>query len=238
MINKISPAYNSYMPVFYGKDKISSPKKDKFTRTTEELYPERKEIKKIYNSLWEELKLPENLKPPLQFRALFSDLGFSFYDYAIFINKNLKPFKLRVDIQSGNTKALLAHEIEHVKQIWSIIRLLGADKFKSAIDTEESDFRNIKKYKLIEKTLGKLSPDSDEGKEALKCWNSLKKYTNVERSYGLFSIREIIDYLNYNNNYLEKNARSAAKKFKPNKAQILKIKFDEYLKLLKQIKLF
>ena len=234
MITEISPANTFFRPVFLGKNNKFSGKSKHFEQPNN-FFPERKEIKKTYNELWEELKLPRNLKPPLQFRAMLSEMGFSINEYMIFVNKNKSPLKMRIQNKSGLSKFLLAHEIEHVKQIWEIIRLLGAENFIKEFNTDNDDFKNVKKYKLIEKTLGKISPNTPEGKEALSYWEALKKYTNVEKAYKLFSIQEFIDFFKYKNNNLEKNACNASKKYKPDKTRFFKTALNEYLKLLKHL---
>ena len=85
------------------------------------------ELRNVYNNLWKQLGLPENLKPRIQYKAMLSNMAFSIQDYKIYVEKRLSLFKMNIRNKSGKNRSILRHEIEHVKQIWDIVRLVGAD---------------------------------------------------------------------------------------------------------------
>ena len=74
-------------------------------------------LRNIYNNLWKKLDLPENLKPRLQYKAMFANMSFSIENYMINVEKRLSPFKMNVRNKTGQNEATLRHEIEHVRQI-------------------------------------------------------------------------------------------------------------------------
>ena len=122
-----------------------------------------KQIKKAYNKMWKDLRLPENLKPRLIFeKSDFRDMSFSLKNYAILVNTKKDPLDLRIKNKTGKNKQTLRHEIEHVKQFWDIIRLGAGDELKK--DPEAKEIAPI--IGSIETTLGPLKPNSKEEKLA------------------------------------------------------------------------
>ena len=153
-------------------------------------------LRKIYNDLWNKLLLPQNLKPRIQYKAMFANMSFCLEDYIINVEKRLAPFKMNIRNKSGYNKASLRHEIEHVKQFWDIIRLLGAENArKKFVNLGWLNYNTkpsiIKKMKEVEKTLGRISPDSIEGKNAQLYIDALEKYPNVNTYYGILSIKKL-----------------------------------------------
>lgn len=183
------------------------------------------QLKKTYDALWKELELPANLKPQLQYRSIFCEMLFDFNDYAIVVNKNISEKEMKCRNKSGENKALLRHEIEHVKQMWEIIRLKGAKKTAEIFVIDSNRF--AKKSRKVEKTLGKLNPNTQQGQIAKKYYNALIDYTDCNKNYSFISIQEIIDLYKYSKNILEKNARKEAKKYEP---QSTFVKFINYIK--------
>lgn len=195
------------------------------------------ELRKIYNSLWEKLSLPENLKPRLQYKAMLSEMGFSPKDYTIFVKKNTPPFKMNVRNKTGKNESFLRHEIEHVKQIWDIIRFLGVEgatkEFKnSRVFDYDLSPNFIKKMKEIRKTLGPIEPNTKEAKNALQYIEAVRNYPDMESYNGVLSFKDLINGIKYRNNTLEKNANLAEKNFRPSLFKTIKITFKEFIKLL------
>lgn len=186
-----------------------------------------KHIRNTYNELWEELGLPPNLKPILQYRSRYTEMGFNFVKYAIIVNKNTPKRTLKIRNKTGENKAELRHEIEHVLQLWDVIRLKGIQVAK---DLEISSNRFVRKARKIEKTLGKLSPNSPQGKKAEEYYKAMMNYTNCNKPYPLISIKEFTDYYKYYNNTLEIGARKAAKKYAPNLFTEIKETIKETIK--------
>ena len=184
-------------------------------------YSYKSELKNTYNNLWKELDLPENLKPPIQYRAMFAEMLFSCDDYSIYVNKNISERTMNIRNRSGKNKALLRHEIEHVMQIWDIIRLKGA---KETLGTN----RFNRQARKVEKTLGRLNPESEEGRVAEEYYKAFINYTGCNKVYPLLSIRELIDFYKYYFNILEKNARKAEKMYEPGIIKRLKSVVKEY----------
>jgi len=186
--------------------------------------------------LWKNLSLPEDLKPRLQYKAMLSQMGFSVEDYTIYVNKRLAPFKMDVRNKTGKNKANLRHEIEHVKQTWDVIRLLGADKFAEIVKAKKipviSEIKpNIfKKIKKIEQTFGRITPDSNEGKIASSYLDAMCKYTDVNVITD--PVTEVVNHIKYKNNLLEKGANLAAKEYEPSFLKNIKVTFKEFTKLL------
>ena len=181
-INKIDQVYNNNFS-FRGKntrsfllENLSS--RDIYSDTGRKEFTE---LRNIYNNLWGKLELPKNLKPRLQFKAMLSNMAFSISDYMIYVEKRFSPFKMNCRNKTGENESILRHEIEHVRQIWDIIRLLGADK--AAKEFKENKNFNIdvnpallKKMHEIEDTLGRITPDSAEYTKAKLYLKSLKNY--------------------------------------------------------------
>ena len=236
-INKIENIYNSNFS-FCGKNKCSSllenfSPRDIYSNTN---YREFAELRNIYNNLWKNLELPENLKPRLQYKAMLSNMAFSISDYTIFIEKRLSPFKMNCRNKSGENESFLRHEIEHVRQIWDIVRLIGADNIAKELKNNRSFNIEItpallKKMHEIENTLGRITPNSTEYTKAQQYLKSLRNYPNTSQYYGI-SIESFIMYLRYKNNLLEKQARNEASKYKPTLFQTLKVVINEFCKLI------
>ena len=189
------------------------------------------QLRDIYNNLWEKLELPNNLKPRLQFKAMLSEMEFSIDNYMIYINKRLSPFKMNLRNKTGKNEALLRHEIEHVKQIWYLIRLVGAENIAEKFDIETSPHL-LKKMREIEKTLGKITPESNDYAKAKQYSYALQNYPSPNQNYGILGIKEIIDYLKYKNNLLEREARNEARKYEPSYAITLTTSIQELYKLI------
>ena len=226
--------YNKILPNFQKKIKtnyiIKDFKADIFQNSK---HFEITQFRNIYNELWKELALPENLKPRLQFEYIFSNCGFSLDDYTIYFNKNRieSPFKTRIEHLTGKTKALLRHEIEHVVQIWRIIKLLGAENIQKEFDENVPGMRIkvtrnlMKKMREIEKTLGPLN--LEEEIKAKKNLNSLRSYKDINKPNEILSINQLINFIKYYFNDLEVEARQSEKKYSPSFYKTLVITLKE-----------
>lgn len=193
------------------------------------------ELRDLYNNLYKNLCLPENLKPRLQYKAMLADMSFSFQNYIINVDKRLSPFKMNVRNKTGENEATLRHEIEHLKQFWDIIRLLGADntaKIFKDLSICEVKPSLYKKMKEIEQTLGRIAPNSNEGRNAQFCVDALVNYPETKNYYGGFSFEELLLIRQYRKNFLEKRARLAEKEYKPSLLKIIKVSFQEFIKLM------
>lgn len=224
---------------FYGKHRFSnmaeklSPR-DIYSDTVSEEFIE---LRKIYNNLWEKMDLPKNLKPRLQYQAMLSNMAFSFENYSIYVEKRLSPFRMNLRNKTGMNESILRHEIEHTKQFWDIIRLIGADnmakKFNN-IGWLHIDFNPslIKKMHEIENTLGRILPDSKEYIRAQQHLEALKKYPNIGQYEGI-GIAELIKRFRYKYNMLEREANKQAAKYEPSYLKTIKTAVKEFFKLLK-----
>ena len=67
--------------------------------------------------------------------------------------------------------------------------------------------------KEIERTLGRITPNSEEGKKAQLYVDALVNYPEVEKYYGGYSLGDLMLIRQYRKNLLEKNARLAEKEF-------------------------
>lgn len=88
--------------------------------------------------------------------------------------------------------------------------------------------------KEIEKTLGRIHPDSEEGKRAQLYIEALDKYPDLGTYYGILSLKELVKGLQYRTNILEKNARQAAKEYEPSLLKSIKVSFKEFISLMLQ----
>ena len=192
------------------------------------------ELRKLYNDLYKKLSLPENLKPRLQYKAMLAEMSFSLQNYIINVNKRLAPFKMNVRNNTGYNKAKLRHEIEHLKQFWDIIRLYGAEGTAKLFEVSRINVTPsmLKKMKKIEQTLGRISPDSKEGKNAQLYVDALLNYPEIENYYGGFGLEKLILVRQYRKNLLEKNARLAEKEYEPSLIKTIKTTIQEFIKLL------
>ena len=228
-------------PYFYGKNIYSnlieklSPRDIYSNAKPEEFI----ELRNIFNNLWKQLGLPENLKPRIQYKAMLSNMAFSVKDYTIYIEKNLSPFKMNLRNKTGEHESLLRHEIEHVKQIWYIVRLVGADNMEEEFQTNLKWLKIdvspslLKKMHDIENTLGRILPSSKEAGIAKQYLEALRNYPETSHYYGILSFKELKEYIKYKNNFLEKEAKNAADKYKPTYLKILKTSIIEFLKILR-----
>lgn len=237
--NNIKSGYNQNIH-FYGKhtysnlvDKLSP--RDIYSDTKPDEFIA---LRNIYNDLWKNLGLPENLKPRIQYKAMLSTMAFSVQDYMIYVQKRLSPFKMSLRNKSGKNKSILRHEIEHVKQIWKIVRLVGADNMAKEFNTNlkwlniEVSPSLLKKFQEIEKTQGKISPSSKEFAIAQQYLEALRSYPDTSQYYGI-SIKELLEHLKHKKNLLEKEAKKEEAKYKPKGIKTLKIAINEFIKLLK-----
>lgn len=231
---------NSYIPIKFSGNKFSRVVQNlsacDYYRDTDT--KEFRELRIIYNNLWDKMGLPQNLKPKLQYKAMFAEMSFSPKEYVIKVEKRVSPFKMRVMNKSGKNEALLRHEIEHVMQIWNIIRLLGADKTVKEFNKNikglscKNNPAFFKKIHEIEQTLGRISPASEEGNIA-KCYLvALKNYPDLNSYCGPLSFRELKKVYKYYTNILEVNARKVSKNYEPGLLKTIKIMFSEFYTLL------
>lgn len=193
-------------------------------------------LRNIYNNLWKNLELPENLKPRLQYKAMLSNMAFSISDYMIYVEKRLSPFKMNCRNKTGKNESILRHEIEHVRQIWDIVRLIGADNMAEEFNNNtnfniEVTPALLKKMREIENTLGRITNNSAEYAKAQQYLKALRNYPDISQYYGM-SIKEIIKHLKYKNNLLEKQARNEASKYKPTLIKTLRVIINEFCKLI------
>lgn len=194
-----------------------------------------RELRNLYNNLYKNLSLPEDLKPRIQYKAMLADMSFSLQNYVININKHLSPFKMNIRNKTGKNEAALRHELEHLKQFWDIIRLFGADKATELFETQgicEVKPSLSKKMRKIEQTLGRISPNSAEGEKAQLYYDALLKYPSFENYYGEFGSKELMMIMKYKKNPLEKNARLAETAYKPSLLKTIKTSFQEFIKLI------
>lgn len=207
---KINPINYSYCkhPMFEGNkinmivEKLSM--RDSYAKPDSSEF---RELRDLYNNLYKKLCLPENLKPRLQYKAMLADMSFSLQNYMINVNKRLSPFKMNVRNKTGYNEAKLRHEIEHLKQFWDIIRLFGAGNTAKLFEVHricEVKPGLYKKMKKIEQTLGRISPNSNEGKNAQLCMDALANYPETNNYYGGFSFEDLVLIRQYRKNFLEK----------------------------------
>ena len=192
-----------------------------------------KELRVIYNKLWKNLDLPQDLKPRLQYQAMLSDMGFSPSTYTIYVNKHLSPFKMNLRNKTGKNEANLRHEIEHVKQIWDVVRLLGIEDsvklFQNSTMTIKITPCFLKKMKEILSTLEPISSQSEGGIKAQLYVDAIRNYSNPNKI--LDPIEETAAYFRYRNNLLEKKAREAAKNYQPSIINTIKTMVKEFFNL-------
>lgn len=195
-----------------------------------------KVLQDTYNNLWKQLSLPENLKPKLQTKRMLSMMGFSVEDYTIYVDTSLSKFKMNVRNKTGHNKYLLRHEVEHVKQIWEIIKLVGAKNFAKEINNKNINViseikpETLKKFIEVEQTLGRLSTNSKEGIIAKSYLDALRKYPDVDKVTD--PVMDTIYHIKYINNSLEKGANLVAKEYKPSLLKKIKITIQELINLL------
>lgn len=199
---------------------------------------------KIYDNLWEELALPNELKVPVK-PCSYNDktrMSFKFLNLFIGINKNLRNLKLRIMNITGITKALFRHEIEHIMQWWLIIRYCGSDNIIKGLTKDSKkqieNFDEFKKYlKKVEQHFGKIKPEEVE--QAIRCidgYNNLvspNQSTNLSDTSMLFIIvRNIKSYIKYRHNPMERDAYKAQKEYMPSKLKFIKSAAKEIWNIL------
>ena len=156
-----------------------------------------------------------------------SKMSFCPEDYIIYVNKyTCKNLQLRN--KTGKTKAVLRHEIEHVKQIWDIIRLKSAETIIEKLDIQSKKRLNF--FKQIEKALGPLPNNPKKINRVNKYYTSLLNYPNMQNQYdSILDFRIIKDTFKYYTNTLEIDAQKAERKYKPSWFKILKTYLKQIL---------
>lgn len=209
---------------------------DSFVLKNPLLTPTQKYYYKLYNQIWKDTGLPKELMPKAVFKELSSAkivFGYSFPKGYIAIPKAEERLQHVTFI--GKDKFLIAHECRHVRQAFNIARLYGSDKLKEILLNKshsgnerayiEKNF-NKKFYDKVIKKMGKLDPNSLEGKEAARFAEALSKYKGPFKIAGKYKKSSLIGKLKlyakykktfweYNHNLLETDANNAAKRFKP-----------------------
>ncbi len=187
-------------------------------------------IGKTYNKLWEDLKLPLELKPKLIFKKVDPDIamGFSKSDYTIFVNENIDTFQCHLKNKTGRNKESLRHEIEHVKQTWDVIRLLGAEK----CITEDTPELVKRMARNVEKTFGRIGKNSPERERAEKYLRATLNYPNANADD--LDPLHFLQPLEYHFNELEIGARNAEKEVRQDLLTKIKRTIFEYVKEYKR----
>ena len=127
--------------------------------------------------------------------------------------------------KTGKNKQILREEIEHVKQIWDIIRLHGSNNFNKQVDSTE--IKN--KFDSIEVTLGPIKSNSKEEKMAkLYSFGYMiyPDFNNIDED----SIYSVIAPLLYYLNPLEICAHIASLEYRPNFISKAKRTIFEHIK--------
>lgn len=197
-----------------------------------------KHFLKTYNELFKETGLPKKLKPKIEFYQI-ADLDMGYNTWNNKINIYQEDDMLTYFAVMGKDKALLKHEIQHMEQCYSMIRLLGADKYAQLLKElfqNESVLigPNLTAFKKVEKIMGRLDINSAEGKKASEYVKALKEYTKplaelseLKEAKGINKFKKWIKYKSaerlYKNNLLELDANKAAKIFKPKLSKQLKV---------------
>lgn len=188
---------------------------------TRKLKPHEQKLMDTYNSLWKELKLPENLKPELDFvdYKITNWAGFNKEIYTIEINTKTAP----VLSSLGIDKSILRHEIKHVEQFIDIVHLLGVK------NTLRFYMKNLhsrippEALGIEEEMRNKPKPDAKRVREYLEAERNYN-YDFTANKYSFFKnpIKYLKNYRQYKKNLLEIEAEEAAKAYKPSKLKLLK----------------
>lgn len=194
---------------------------------------------KIYDDLWEELKLPKDLKIPFAQRPYEPGtiMAFEVQNLCIGINKNISKLKMHLMNITGITKALLRHEIEHVQQRWLAIRYEGIDKVINDLPEKQRpiDINAFRKYfQKVEKYFKKIKPEEIE--DAIKYVNAIEEHENFDRtSFSMsYTLIEFIKYcIKYYSNDLERDANKAQKEYMPGRIEFIKTVTKELYQLVR-----
>lgn len=192
------------------------------------LSPLQKSIKQTALELWkEEMKMPEELFPSIRFQLNpRHSLGGAVSNTAVLEFPKMDDALKITMMMGGGEKCVLRHELQHVKQDYEIVRLIGVDAFEELLGSPIDKSH----YELVVETLGRISKNSKskEAKFARKCYNATKNYVSptgaaiaLEQHKGSnlvirlkFKAKLAIDIMKYHNNFTEKDAKAAAKPFK------------------------
>ena len=183
-------------------------------------------IRKTYNKLWEELKLPLELKPKLVFKKTAPDTGMGLDKgkYQIYVNEDIDTFEMHLRNKTGRNKETLRHEIEHVKQLWDIIRLQGAEECIS----EDTPIFVQEMARKVEKTFGRITEDSPEKARAERYLRGTLNYPDMNGDE--FDPLYFFQPIEYHFNELEIDARKAEKEVRQDLLTRVKRTIFEYIK--------
>lgn len=171
-----------------------------------------KKVLKMADEVWQDMKMPKSLKPQIVFRFMFPDKtgGTDFSSCKIYLPNEDSKLLTNMIITRGS-KATLAHELRHAKQLYSIAQLIGADEFEKVAYEKQNVILDIGWFKYVVKELGRISPDSNEGKFAQKCLEGYINYPKMKHFEKPFS--NAVQEIRYRHNFLEKDARQFEKEY-------------------------
>lgn len=203
---------------------------------------------KIYDDLWEELKLPKDLKLQFALRPYEdgSTMSFELENLCIGIDKNISKLKMHLMNVTGVTKAFLRHEIDHVQKYWIVIRYHGADGIIKRLPEKERksiiDFNKFKNYLInVQKHFGEIKPEETE--DAIKYTKAFDNYKSAFVEIDSFNtstldiiIKMIKARKNYEHNAIEIEADKVQKEYMPTKIEFIKAILKETWNILRNKK--
>lgn len=199
------------------------------------------EARQIFDNLWKELLLPEQLKPPVcfgNFRKSYI-MGLDITNLCINVNCNKTSFGMHLRNKTGATKASFRHEIEHLQQVWLVTRYLGteniAKKYKEETGEAPSAYK-ITYMKNVERTFGKIEPNSGEEILAKIYVDAIENYPEISEkaTFNITGIiKDIIAGIKYYFNPLEQHARIAEKEYQPGILKLCAETIKEAYKIIK-----
>ncbi len=215
-INKIASGVQNTIPTRKIEDKISASILMRSIEDVLELQKPQTELQKkvlsMADEVWQDMKMPESIKPQIVFRPMFpyEAGGTDLSSCKMYLPNEDVRLAISLAVSKG-PKGVIAHELRHTKQLYSIAQLIGADKFEKVAREKRDIILDIGWFDFVIKELGQISPNSKDGKYAQKCLSAYIHYPEIKPFDT--PIPRAIKRIQYDHNFLERDARNFEKRY-------------------------
>ncbi len=170
-------------------------------------------IKKLCEEVWSNMGLDKEIMPLVEFKPLplKCAAGADTLNCKIIFPDN--------DIQLiqylgllGGSKTVLAHELQHINQMYAMARFLGVEKLDNLLSGKKNQRIDYDFLEFVVSKTGRIEPGTQEAKYAKKCLKAHMSYPDLLKDKN--PIKNLIRQIRYYNNFLEKDARKKQKSYR------------------------
>ena len=188
----------------------------------------KKNFKECAEQIWQDMGMPKAIKPLIEFsmNPRYS-LGAANPSCALLSFPADDTILMHSIGIAGGEKALLIHELTHVRQIYSAARLIGVDELDKILQKSFNQKLDKDFFRTVIDVMGPIEKGSAEEAYAKKCVEAIKNYVDPVVSQIEYSnnknaslatklklkYKYRIAMQKYKNNFLEQDANAAARPF-------------------------